>query len=89
MLNFEIDTPLEILSRKVYKNIIKLEISIIDLYHGFGDNNDPLVFENLFRQLREQGFELRGLYRKLGYYHTIDDLILHVEKDLTKKPPAK
>lgn len=57
-----------------------LAISLIDLYQGYGELNDPLKLAALFTELHQKGYKLSGLSRVVGYYDSTDDLILDAIK---------
>ena len=57
-----------------------LTISLHDLYQGYGkDNNFNLLME-LFKELKEKGFEGDGIHMEMGYYDSVDDLLLNVSR---------
>jgi hypothetical protein len=66
------------------KSYISMDISLIDLYNGYGTNNTLKRMAELFTELTEKGFEGNGISRDIGYYDSTDDLILNVTKLKTK-----
>jgi hypothetical protein len=57
-----------------------LDISLMDLYSGYGENCDPIKLSNLFKELSDKGYILCGMSREMGCYDTIDDMILNATK---------
>lgn len=57
-----------------------MEISLIDLYDGYGELNSLLLLSKLFGELATKGFTSNGLSRVEGYYGSTDDLLLRVHR---------
>jgi len=67
------------------KDVERISVSLIDLYNGYGSLNSFSLLAKLFAELDELGYEGTGLYREMGYYDSVDDIILEVMKDVKKK----
>lgn len=59
-----------------------LDISLINLYNGYGDMNSMSRMASLFKELADKGYEGSGMMRKIGYYDSTDDIILHVVRKI-------
>jgi len=59
-----------------------LQISLIDLFHGYGQLNDAALLASLFAELSQKGYALDGMFTEIGYYDSIDDLLLTATKSL-------
>jgi len=64
-----------------YQKSENLHISLVDLYAGFGELNNPLALSLLFEELHLKGYKLSGCSTVIGYYDSIEDLILHAIKN--------
>jgi hypothetical protein len=53
-----------------------IEVSLIDLYNGYGDFSSFEKTRGLFKELAEKGYKNEGISTVTGYYDSIDDLIL-------------
>jgi hypothetical protein len=91
----EFDNELNFISKKIvrlncgleceyskYKNTEFLTISLYDLYNGYGKFNDLKTISNLFKELNDKGFKNSGISLDTGYYDSIDDLKLNVNRTL-------
>lgn len=56
------------------------EVSIIDLYHGYGGMNNFEKMAALFLELNALGYKPCGMNRVVGYYDSTDDLTLDFSK---------
>jgi hypothetical protein len=66
------------------KGYISMDISLIDLYNGYGTNNTLKRMAELFTELSKKGYKGNGISREIGYYDSTDDLILNVTKSKTE-----
>ncbi len=57
-----------------------LQISLIDLYNGYGKLASLKLMAKLFTELSEKGFASNGISRIEGYYNSTDDLLLKVTR---------
>lgn len=53
-----------------------IEISLINLYDGYGDFSSFEKMGSLFKELAEKGYKNEGISIVNGYYDSILDLIL-------------
>lgn len=59
-----------------------LEISLNDLYSGYGTGNDLGLMAKLFNELHTKGYTAQGMSLVNGYYDSIDDVILKAKKKI-------
>ena len=59
-----------------------LDISLINLYEGYEDENDFELMFKLFLELHTKGFKGKGMSREVGYYDSTDDIILKCSRDI-------
>lgn len=64
----------------VYKKVETLSISLYDVYSGYGRLNDLAKMAELFKELDSKGYKGAGIYIQTGYYDSVDDLILTVNR---------
>lgn len=58
-----------------------LEISLYDFYQGCGNLNNPKTLANLFQELANKNFTLKGLSLDKGFYDSIDGVILDATRE--------
>jgi len=63
-----------------YGNGDRGEVSIIDMYNGYGSLSDFKRLAELFTELDSLGYKPDGITRVEGYYDSTDDLILDFHK---------
>jgi len=52
------------------------EVSLINLYNGYGELSDFKKVAELFNELHEMGYTPSGMMREIGYYDSTDDIKL-------------
>lgn len=58
------------------------EVSLIDLYNGYGSLSSFIKVSALFLELDEMGYEPSGMMRTVGYYESTDDIKLDFSKKI-------
>lgn len=79
LINIILDCGLEAKTWK-YKDTEYIEISLFDLYNGYGTFSDFEKVSEIFTELKNKKYINKGISFVTGYYDSVEDVVLRAHK---------